>query len=214
MRTFPLFLLGCTAVFAQPLSFGLKGGVPLTDFIDSVSGPRTSIGSATQRYIVGATVELKLPAGFGVEFDALYRHFNYNSVATFEDAVSNSETTGAAWEFPLLLKKRLLPGPVKPFLAAGVSFNKLSGLKQSVRSALFPGQSAVTTTNNPAELKNDYARGFVIGAGFEVRALLLRITPEIRYTRWGSQHFNGVVAPAGSVSSNQNQAEFLVGFTF
>jgi len=41
--------------------------------------------------------------------------------------------------------------------------------------------------------------------------LVLHISPEIRYTRWGSSHFN---IPNGSAISNQNQAEFLVGFTF
>jgi len=58
----------------------------------------------------------------------------------------------------------------------------------------------------------------------------LNISPEIRYTRWGSQQFlTPVVAPIigpgvgivpvppalpGTIQSNQNQAEFLVGFTF
>jgi hypothetical protein len=147
VKTLPLLLFGCTALLAQPLSFGVKGGVPLTDFVDTVSGPSASVSSATRRYIVGATVELKLPAGFGVEFDALYRRFDYNSTVTLLNVVS-ARTTGNDWEFPLLLKKRFLPGPVHPFIGAGVAFSKLSGVKQSIESVLFPNRSTITTSSN------------------------------------------------------------------
>jgi hypothetical protein len=59
-----------------------------------------------------------------------------------------------------------------------------------------------------------------MGGGVEIHLLLVRISPEIRYTRWGTQQFNGIFPAgvasgiAGSLTSNQNQAEFLVGFTF
>jgi hypothetical protein len=47
----------------------------------------------------------------------------------------------------------------------------------------------------------------------ELKALLLKITPEIRYTRWGTTQFNSVIS-GGTLRSNVNQAEFLVGITF
>ena len=50
-----------------------------------------------------------------------------------------------------------------------------------------------------------------MGAGIDVHALIIHIAPEIRYTRWGAQHF---LSSNGLLSSTQNQAEFLVGFTF
>jgi opacity protein-like surface antigen len=187
--------------------------VPLTDFIDTVNGSRTSITSTTNRYIVGPAVELRLPAGFGVEADALYRHFRFNSSATLVDAISTLSTTGSAWEFPILLKKRFMGGPIRPFVAAGVSFDKVTGLSQTV-STLSLNRITTTSNSNPAELKDDFSSGFTIGGGVEVKALLIRVTPEIRYTRWGTQHFNSIIQPGGSVSSNLNQAEFLVGLTF
>src|SRR5882762_5351330 len=128
MKSLLVFLIGSTAVLAQPIGFGVKGGVPMTDFLDTVSGSRTSISSTTNRYIVGPTLELKLPLGFGVEFDALYRHFRYHSVSSLVDAVSTLNTSGGAWEFPLLVKKRLFRGPIRPFVDAGISFNKIAGL--------------------------------------------------------------------------------------
>jgi hypothetical protein len=51
----------------------------------------------------------------------------------------------------------------------------------------------------------------VLGAGLDVKALLIHIAPEIRFTRWGARHF---IDPNGLFNSKQNQAEFLVGITF
>jgi opacity protein-like surface antigen len=213
MKAIFLFLSISTVLLAQPLSFGIKAGVPMTDFLDTASGSQTSITSTTNRYIVGPTLELKLPLGFGVEVDALYRHFRYNSVASLVDAVSTLNTSGGAWEFPILVKKRLLRGPIRPFVDAGISFNKIAGLSQTVETVVFPNRVTSTTNSSPAELKDSSSSGFTMGGGVEIKALLLRVTPEIRYTRWSTQHFNATIFN-GSLGSNLNQAEFLVGFTF
>jgi len=222
MKLSLLLMFACTAVFAQPVSFGLKGGLPFTDFLDTISGSRVTVNSVTNRYIIGPSLELRLPFGLGVEADALYRHFNYNSTANLVDVVSTLRTTGDNWEFPILLKKRFGgAGPIHPFVDAGVNFNKISGLSQSLSTLAFPNLINNRSSSNPAELKNDFTAGFTLGGGLEVRLLFLRVVPEIRYTRWGSQQFNGIFPPTGgsssligSLTSNQNQAEFLVGFTF
>jgi hypothetical protein len=73
------------------------------------------------------------------------------------------------------------------------------------------GKPITTSTGSPAELHKNSVTGFVLGAGLDVHALLIHVAPEIRYTRWGAQHF---LAPNGGLNSNQNQAEFLVGITF
>ena len=51
-----------------------------------------------------------------------------------------------------------------------------------------------------------------MGAGVDFHALILHITPEFRYVRWADQNYR--FQYAASLASNQNQAEFLVGFTF
>jgi hypothetical protein len=51
--------------------------------------------------------------------------------------------------------------------------------------------------------------GVVVGGGVEISAALMRISPEVRYTHWASQHFAGYL-----INSNANQAEFLLGITF
>jgi hypothetical protein len=95
---------------------------------------------------------------------------------------------------------------------AGVAWDTLSGMKQSITDTLFPGQPTTTTTGNPAELRHSTTTGFVVGGGVDVHMLLLHISPEVRYTHWGAEHFRDAVN--GLLHSNRNQAEFLVGFTF
>jgi hypothetical protein len=211
MRSLVLLLFGAAAAFSQPFSLGVKAGVPLTDFLETVQSPRFGFNSNTKRYIVGPTAELRLPFGLGIEVDALYRRLNYEGSGNLVDVFSDRRTTGNAWEFPLLLKYRFPSRIVRPYVDAGVAFDTLTGLKQTVTNTIFPSRTTTTTSSgNPVELKNSTTAGFVIGAGIDVH-VVLHISPEIRYTRWGSQHFSDVI---GLLHSNQNQGEFLLGITF
>src|SRR5439155_2599794 len=119
-----------------------------------------SFGATTNRYIVVPTAELYLPGGFGVEFDALYRHLNYNVHGEVIDLLTSGRTTGNAWEFPLLAKYGFpIPG-IKPFVDGGVSFDTLRGLKQTITSALASGITN-TTTSHPTELRHNTIFGLV-----------------------------------------------------
>src|SRR3989442_1765058 len=84
LKVLLLCLLGAGSGMAQ-FSAGLKGGVPLTDFISFASNPTQTIRSKSSGFILGPEVELHLPAGFGVEFDALYRNFNYKTSKNLVD---------------------------------------------------------------------------------------------------------------------------------
>jgi opacity protein-like surface antigen len=212
MRLVSLLLFTSAAAFSQPFSFGIKGGLPMTDFVDAVNSQNFTSSAYTNRYLIGPTAELRLPFGLGVEFDVLYRHFGYSSLGLLSgitSTITSSNTTGSAWEFPLLAKYRFSGKLFRPFIDAGVSWDKLSGLKQTVSSTV--ASVTNTSTRTPPELSNDTSRGFVMGAGVDVKILLIHLSPEIRYTHWGSAHF---VDPIGLISSKQNQAEFLVGITF
>jgi hypothetical protein len=80
----PLLLLCLVAVssFGQAFRVGIKGGVPLTNFYSTVSSSNFGFNSNTKRYVVGPSVELHLPFGLGVEFDALYRRVSYSGAAS------------------------------------------------------------------------------------------------------------------------------------
>jgi opacity protein-like surface antigen len=192
----PLFLLlfSSSAALAQPFGFGIKGGVPMTDFVDAVSSstPNLSYVVNTNRYVVGPMAELRLPFGLGVEINALYRHYGFSGAP-------GSVSTGA-WQFPLLAKYRFKAPIVRPYVAAGVAWDKLSGLTETIASAV-----------KTSTLHEDVTHGFVFGGGVEVKVLRIRVSPEVRFTRWNDHHF---LDPAGLVKSNLNQAEFLVGVSF
>jgi hypothetical protein len=220
MKPLLVFLIGAAAALAQPLTFGVKGGAPLSDFLDAASieagggsfSRSLAYQAATKRYIVGPTVELRLPAGFSIELDALYRRMNYTGQtgSVYSATITSSSATANAWEFPLLLKYKFGTGAARPYVDAGFVWDTLSGLKQSVTTTV-AGVVSSSSTSTPAELHKKGTSGFVMGAGLDIKALLLHISPEVRYTRWGSTHFQD---PLDLLRSNQNQAEFLLGITF
>ncbi|HEX3742405.1 MAG TPA: outer membrane beta-barrel protein [Bryobacteraceae bacterium] len=215
----PLLLLLCAApAYSQLFSFGVKAGVPLTDFVNAASGTNPAgfvdFATHTNRYIVGATGELHLPFGLSLEADVLYRHFNYQESTMGVDTSTTASTTGNAWEFPILGKYRFLRTKlVRPYVDAGVAFDTLQGAKQAVTNTLFAGSNSTTTTTSgsPMQLENSTTRGYVFGGGIDIKIFVIHIQPEIRYTRWGAKHF---FDPSGLLHSNENQGEFLLGITF
>jgi opacity protein-like surface antigen len=210
MRLLLLFLFGAASAFGQLFSYGVKAGVPLTDFLNTAESQQFAFNSTTDRFIVGPTAELHLPFGLGVECDILYRRFDYNGNGTLAGVVVGNSTTGNAWEFPLLAKYRFPTKVVHPYVDAGVAWDTLSGLTQTITDTV-SNHSSTTTTSTPAELNTTATRGFVMGGGLSVKVLVIHLSPEIRFTRWGAQHF---IDPNGLLHSNLNQGEFLLGITF
>jgi Outer membrane protein beta-barrel domain len=194
-------IVAAASAWAQPFSAGVKVGLPLTDFINTASGQSSTV---TNRYIVGPTAELHLPFGLGIEFDALYRHFNYqNVIGSGASAVINVNSAGA-WEFPLLLKYRFKGKLARPYIDGGVAWDKITGLTSTVSSSISNGSVA-----NPSGEQDSNTVGAVVGFGLDLH-FIIHVLPEIRFTRWTSQHFN----INNVLSSNQSQAEFMVGITF
>jgi len=199
MRLLLVLVMASSGAFAQ-LSFGVRGGLPFTDFFHAVSNPGETFESSSTQFILGPTVEFHLPFGLGLEADALYRHFQYNGSFNQVDVFVKSKANNA-WEFPLLVKYRV-PGPfVRPYVDAGVAWDRWSGVKQITNIAGL-------TNSNVSGINT----GFVVGAGIELHLpLKIKLSPEVRYTRWGAKNITDL---GGALSSNQNQAEFLLGVTF
>lgn len=180
---------------AQHLSFGIKGGFPLSDAFRTgtktdTAGNVLHYAAETRRYTVGPMAELQLPMGIGIEADALYRPLRYSWLTqTAPGTLFERLADGSAWDFPITGKFRL-PSPVlKPYGELGVAFRGLTG-------------------GTGGDLNSQSKKGFVLGAGIELNAPFVRLAPELRYTRWGA---NGI---PGLLVANQNQAEFLIGLSF
>jgi opacity protein-like surface antigen len=194
---------------AQPFSFGVKAGVPATDAIEAFKGNQSFYVSNTHRYLFGPTVQLNLPFRFSIEVDALYRRLGYEyDQFAGPGSPTTTRTVANSWEFPVLGKYAIFGGPLRPFVDAGANFRHISGVDQ-VRSTL----TTLNVNVNPVpEFNKDNDAGFVFGGGVELKLGFLRITPEFRYTRWGSENFSD---PVGSLlHTNKNQGDFILGLTF
>jgi hypothetical protein len=199
----PLFVTAA-GLFAQPIGLGIKGGVPLTDLFDS--GDNT-VDTDTKRYVVGPMLELRLPAGLAIEVDALYSRANFSSVFGAAGSILTAPFDANSWEFPILLKKKFggadaIAASARPFVGAGASFRRLSGLG-TVGSFITGNRSGSVDRNNT---------GFVAGGGVEFKALFIRIAPEFRFTYWGTDHFTEGLA--NIFQTNKAQGQFLIGLYF
>jgi hypothetical protein len=189
MRVFPVVVFFCGSVaMAQPISFGVRGGVPLTGAFANSIGVDVSTASGSHNYLVGPMVEVHLPLGFSVEADGLYHPLTLSQTIVTASPFHNSYNF-QSWEFPILAKYRFLHTPVvKPLIEAGPTFRTTSeGLNQFSKA------------------------GFVVGGGVEIKIAHLRIEPDIRYIRWGS---DSIVNGENFSPSDVNQAQFGVGVSF
>lgn len=167
---------------AQPVIGGFKLGLPLTDAFSTVENLAYPPASASS-YELGVYGEVRLPAKFSVEMDALHRGYTFNS--------TTGSTSASSWEFPIVAKYHLLKGPIKPYVEGGVSFSHLSAV-----------ESLIVSPNHNANF------GVVLGAGVDIHALVMHISPEIRYTGDTLKNFDTVI------NSNRNQLAFLIGIGF
>jgi hypothetical protein len=182
VKTFISLLVFAGFAGAQTFGAGMKIGVPATDAFKVLPFPTLAVFTAdSPRYTFGPYIELRLPAGMGVEVDALYRSYNFRGAGVGASASS--------WEFPVLVKHRFAVPVVKPFFDAGVSFSRLSDV-------------------NLASLNHRSNYGVVVGGGVEFKLLLVRVSPEIRYTGWAFRNFDG------QVQTQRNQLAVLFGIGF
>jgi hypothetical protein len=190
-----LFLL--TNAFGQSLSVGIRGGVPFTAALSDLTTNGADVVSRSfsnsNQYIIGPMLELHLPFGLSVEADGLYRPLNLTTETQIvpQTTVFRTSQNVTSWEFPILGKFRFPVVPiVRPYVDAGPSF-RVTGSDLSFVSS----------------------KGLAAGLGLELKILRLRIAPEVRYTRWGSDT-KPTVGNVVSVASDTNQGEFLVGISF
>lgn len=193
-----LFLGFAGSIFAQHLDvgfgFGVKGGVPFTDVLEatqgginqgvSLSNPSIVSVKRSDDYLIGPVAELRIPFGFAIEVDGLYRgaeyHLTTNDITTTLDAHS--------WEIPYLAKFRFPIPLLKPFISAGGAYRSFTDLPTDI----------VTPTHN----------AFVVAGGLELRISKLRLSGEGRWLHWNSS------SNPNPIRLSQNQGEVLFGLVF
>jgi hypothetical protein len=203
-----LLMLCCAApLCCQPVSFGIKGGIPVTDALANFDSFPTI---ATHRWTLGPTVEINLPANLSAGLDALYRSYGFSYDRFFVvQSTANSET--GHWEFPLYLKYRFGDHLVRPFVEAGAVFAH-EHEKGSWNCSGSDGLCGPPTSGT-----FDFSRwgaGVLLGGGVEIKAPVLTVSPEFRYTRWQNNIFYSSYLGSSPRYSKPNQAELLVGIRF
>lgn len=193
-----LFVLLCSVpltipAFGEIFSVGAVIGTPLTDVTQTTTIAGINYLRDSTLFTIGPSLQVNLPAGFRVEIDALYRPVAYR-IAT---SSSSANVSASQFRFPVMLQHHLGGVPlIKPYAEAGLSFDHLANLSQA----------ATLATSQPGAIVQTTHAGLVLGLGLDVKIPLVRLSPEIRYTRQFSDDFRGI--------SELNQAEVLVGIRF
>jgi Outer membrane protein beta-barrel domain len=169
-----LYLALASSALAQHLDFGfdfgVKGGTSFTNLLQTTGTIDSSnlVLKKSNDYIVGPVVELRIPFGFAIEVDGLYRGTEY----TLTNSGVRSTINAQAWEIPYLAKFRFPIPLLKPFISAGGAYRSFTDLPNSI-----------TATQN----------AFVLGGGLELRISKLRLSGEARFLRWGSSSNSNLV---------------------
>jgi Outer membrane protein beta-barrel domain len=209
---FGIFLFLGNTARAQAVSIGAIGGVPFTDSTNNGFGRDES-----RPYVVGASIEVRLPAGFAIEADGIYQPigttasfqladilgpgFNLSSAAVTS---SSTRTRGNSWQLPVLGKYYFRPRESgwQPFVATGWALRTIGFHNEG--SETFVDASGTSQTNSFRYTSRSDFVGAVVAAGVRIRAGRFAFLPEVRYTRWGGS----------DLTVSKNEAGLLLGITF
>jgi hypothetical protein len=219
MRTLYLVVFYLSPAFAQGFHAGLQAGVPLTEYFDVAP---YAYSSATRRYTIGAFAEWQPGNSLAFQAGLLYHRIGYSgragssirSIPNFQYSAFN--VSGSSWDFPLMAKYRFGRRGFRPYLAAGGVLRYIGpadGQGVVTTGSLVPTYHSTTTTfatSDPSDLRKRFYPGFTAAEGLEIPAGRLRVSPEIRYTRW----LANISGPGGVLRFAPNQVELLVGFSF
>jgi len=216
-----LFFATCSICAAQSIAIGAIGGGRVTDDVVSFNTPESNLlvsGVPVFRvesrfYDIGPAIEIGLPRGLAIEFDALYHRQGFFYTFYHDTQYTTARERDNTWEFPLLVKYRLRWLAVNPFVEAGVAprtmTGRIAGTAQSDDITLSPP--------SPWSLPMSYSPsvGFVAGGGLQFNLGHLRLAPQMRYTRWFTAPVSGLAGDiSGTFSSNLTQVDVLVGINW
>jgi hypothetical protein len=200
MRYFLFFAVIAIGSIAsgQTVSVGAIGGVPTPD--------TTGTHNESPPYTAGGSVEVRLPAGFALEADALYRRLGDTSIAYYISGAAIGSYTdrqrGDAWQFPLLGKYYFRRTSAwQPFVGTGFAFETI-GVHEISNGLTNP--FAVTAGPVVSNYRAPLEVGAVFAGGVRFHAGRFAILPQVRYTRWGGTN----------VLTRNNETSFLVGVAF
>lgn len=199
MRYSFLFFGVALAAPAQIVSFGVRGGVPVTNAMPGRYFSTLSYVD-TGRWTIGPTIEFHLPFHLSIEVDALFRGYRSGNASTLRlgaelpSILYSFQQDVKAWDFPLLLKYRFPGRAIRPFVNAGASWTHESVDAVWSHTCLGPGscypQEGIGPFTGGQFVTSRTREGFVGGAGVEFKVQHFKLAPELRYTRLADPRTN------------------------
>lgn len=196
MKSLLAGFLFAAAAAAQTISVGALGGVPFQDAVSAANSGNFSTVSTANNLIIGPSLRFRLPVGFRIEADALYRPLSFNFTNIVNSIATTQSVSTSQWQFPVLIQFAANTPVVKPFLEAGLSFDQLTAVSAAVKSI----------TSGPGQLLHTSNASLILGGGVDVKIPLVTLSGELRFSRATFAEFQGI--------SNLNTAEVLVGVHF
>ncbi len=109
-------------------------------------------------------------------------------------------------QFPVLLRYRILEGPIHPYITAGPSVQMATNITETDTII-----NSMPVVSHPPPERRAVA-GVAAGAGLGFSFGRLHISPEIRYTRWAAENFD--FTQSNHVGTKLNQVQILVAVMF
>ncbi len=186
---------------AQGVSPGFSGGVPVNHLAAAAEGRVATIA----HYTFGPALQVGLPHGLGVDVEFLYKRFDLGLVS-----VSNRIAVHRV-ELPLMLRYAFPGLPVRPFVHAGISFNRVIAVGGENACPEGGAGFYCIGSETVAQLRHRHTHGPVLGAGLVFRRARVDLVPEVRLTRWVDRNFGTRDSPT---QSNLTQIELLLSVAF
>ena len=191
-----LILIGAICGWSQKVEFGVRGGIPVTGFVEA-NVPDVSRHTTFDRalFVVGPTLSMVVHDRFRFSLEAMYKRIRGRSVSVIPPDGATFEFRAASWEFPVLFDYSFSKEGLRPFAGGGVIAGHVT--------------KGTTTSNTQPQYQGGFSMGnqlpaYVANAGVELPTRRFLIRPELRYTRWDRNSGTGI---------KRNQVEVSIGLS-
>jgi hypothetical protein len=193
-------------VYAQQVSAGIRIGGTFTDEFRNTRGLPTYT-AVSERFLIGPSLRVRTHSGAGFEIAAVHKNFSYRyAFGRGGLGRTDYDATASMWQFPLLAQYGHRFGPVLPYLSVGPSLRMIGSAKAKGETCTsLPSVSCTPFSQSDVpEVDSGATLGFVAGGGMEIPFAFLRLSPELRFTRWHRSPFKD------SLVETRAQIEFLL----
>lgn len=179
------------------IGYGVTGAVAITDRFSVVVGAYLRKIGYTLDTTITTTTETSL---------------NGVLTSTSSSTSTHEDTRARLYDIPVMVrfysKGRHVPGP-RWFIEGGGAYRDATNIRTSI-SATDVNGNLTCCTDVPTTPAHRTSPGAVVGAGFQVTDPVgIRVIPEVRYTRWFQQTFDGV-----TTHTQRNQIEAALTLSF